>query len=479
MNLKPTVLFAAIFGLTLAMMACDDDENPAGPVPDGPTFALRVVHASPDAPSVDIWVEGLDAPIFTDVAYGETTDYLDIPEGTYNIQIRAAGSAASSNPVYQTGDLMLTEGQVVTALAAGFLASSNTDDAFRVLPFFEDFADAGSMARVRIVHASPDAPTVSIDVGNDGTPELSDLQRFGESGPEGVELPAGQELQIGIWAGDPLTRVTAFTTPELPAGGELFVIATGLVSKLPRETDGFSLLAVAPTGTVGFVAQNPNMYALHAGPDAPAVDIFFGDTELVDNISFAELSDGIQVPPGLYTLDFFPTSPGSGRPSGPAVVSLDTPMLDAGQRYIAVATGFLAPEAGEEAFQLLAYRDDFAFDALNTRARAVHASPDAPAVDIGTATGSTISAVVFEDIEFAEASEDAGAALPEAAFTLGVAPTGDVNAVATFNVTTAADLRAFTIAIGALAPEAGEEGFRLLLVNTSAAPWTASEIAAN
>jgi hypothetical protein len=470
---------AAIVALALVGTACDDDNETTGPPIDGPTFSLRVIHASPDAPSVDIWAEGLNAPIFTDVSYGETTGYLDIPEGTYNIQIRAAGSAGSTNPVYETGDLTLTEGQVLTALAAGFLNSQNADDEFRVLPFFEDFADAGSMVRVRIVHASPDAPTVAIDVGNDGTPELNDLQRFGESGPDGVELPAGQELQIGIWAGSPLQRVTAFTTPQLPAGGELFVIATGSLAKLPRETDGFSLLAVAPTGTVGFVAQNPTVYALHAGPDAPAVDIFVGDTELVDNISFAELSDGVQVPPGMYTLEFFPTSPGSGRPGGPAVVSLDTPMLDAGQRYIAVATGFLAPDAGEEAFQLLAYRDDFAFDALNTRARAVHASPDAPAVDIGTVTGTTISAVVFENLAFADASEDAGQALPEASLTLGVAATGTPDALATFDVTTAADLRAFTIAIGALAPDAGEEGFRLLLVNTSAAPWTASEIAAN
>lgn len=477
---KPAKLLASVLALTLAVTACDDDDNTTGPGTDGPTFALRVVHASPDAPTVDIWAEGGDAPLFEDVSYGEATDYLDIPVGTYNIQIRAAGSAASSNPVYQTGDLTPLLGAKITAIAAGFLASSNDDDKFRVLTYREEFSGDAADALVRIVHASPDAPTVALDVGNDSLLEFTSLERFSDTGNTGLGLPADEALQIAIWAGDPRERVTVFTTPALAAGSELFVIATGSIAKLPRETDGFALLAVAPTGALGFIRQNPTVYALHASPDAQAVDIFAGDVELVDDISFAELSDGIQVPPGTYTLDFFAHSPGAIRPPGTPSASLDTPMLDAGERYVAVATGFLNPDApGEQPFQLLAYRDDFAFDALNTRARAVHASPDAPAVDIGTATGNQISAVVFDSLSFAIGSAGEGAAIPQASLTLGVAPAGQTTTVATFDVTTIADLRAFTIAVGALNPDVGEEAFRLVLVNTSATPWTASEIAAN
>ena len=38
---------------------------------------------------------------------------------------------------------------------------------------------------------------------------------------------------------------------------------------------------------------------MHASPDAPAVDVFVGgtDTELVDDLSFSELSPPVQVPP--------------------------------------------------------------------------------------------------------------------------------------------------------------------------------------
>lgn len=479
MNRKPFSLVAALLGLTLVATACDDDEA-MGPdqLPEG-TVALRVVHASPDAPAVDVYAEGLEAPLFSNVAYSQVTDFLMVPEGTYNIQLRGAGALSSSDPVFETGDLTVSDGDVITAIATGFLSSMDAADEFRVLPLFEDFAAAGSSARVRIVHASPDAPTVAIDVGNDGTPEINALARFAETGADGVELPAGTSLQIGIWAGSPLARVTAFTTPALPAGGELFVIAIGSLESLPREETGFSLLAVAGSGAIGIIGQNPVVYALHGGPDAPGVDIFAGDVELVNNLSFAELSGSIQVPPGSYTLDFFGTTAGSTRPGGSPAASVDTPELEAGQRYLAVATGFLSPEMGEEAFRLAAFRDDLELASSTSRVSAIHASPDAPAVDIGTVNGGMIDQVVFENLAYPDGEPATGAAVPAAALTLGVAATGDMNPVATFDVVTAAGLRAFAVAVGALTPAADEESFRLVVVNATESPWTATPVNPN
>lgn len=486
MKRKPTFLTAGFMAIVLAISACDEDDETTGPTPPiANSVMLRAIHASPDAPAVDVYANNGTTPLVEDLAYGDVTGYLDIPEGTYNIQLRAAGSASSSMPVFETGDLTLSEGDVVTALATGFLGSNDDADKFRIIPLFEDFDAAGSgTARVRIVHASPDAPTVGIDVGNDGTPEVVALARFEDTGVAGVELPSGSALQIGIWAGTPLERVTAFTTPQLPDGGELFVIAVGSLQLLPREETGFALLAVSanPGGAIGLIRQNPTAYALHAGPDAPAVDIFAGDTELVDNLAFAELSGGIQVPPEVYTLDFFPTSPGSDRPAGDPAASFDTPNLNAGQRYLVVASGFLSPDgAGEQAFNLIAFRDAFDLnDAANSRVQAIHASPDAPAVDIGTVNGGgTIETVVFENLVYPAGKPDVGESIPAADLTLGVAATGDMNPVATFDVTTLAGLRAYAVAIGALNPDMGEEAFRLAVVNTGAWPWTVAEVNPN
>ena len=289
---------------------------------------IRVVHASPDAPAVDVYVEGLADPVITDLGYGDSSEYLEVDEGDYNFQIRAAGSPATDDPAFETGALALPADSKVTALAAGLLGSTEDEDKFRVLPLVEGFDAAGDgEAIVRIVHAGADAPTVDLDVGNDGSSEVTDFERFADTGEAGVALPSGTAIQIGVVAdGSP---VTAFTTPELPEGAELFVVATGQLADLPRQETGFSLLAVGPDGAIGLIPQNPTVFAFHAGSDAPAVDICVTDSPLLENVPFGAIG-GVQVPPGSYTLDFY-AAPSNGCEGDPAT-SQDTPALEAGQR---------------------------------------------------------------------------------------------------------------------------------------------------
>ena len=442
--------------------------------PDVGSVRLRAVHASPDAPSVDVYVEGLTNPIITALSYGDASLYIPVDPGTYNVQLRAHPSTDADPIAYETGQFELTANQTVTAVASGFLSSDDPADEFRVLPLIEDFG-AGTGALVRIVHAGPDAPSVDIDVGDNGTPEIEDLERFADTGMTGIGLPAGESLQIGIRVagGD---RVTAFTTPALPSE-ELFVIATGSLVEPARDEDGFSLLVVGPDGSLGFLKQNPVVYALHGSPDAPAVDIYAGETLLVENIAFGELSGAVQVPPAdFYVLDFYPTGTGPGAPTA----SFPTPALAAGGAYLAVAAGELAPEDTDQEFTLLAFEELFETTDVS-RVRAVHASGDAPAVDIGSVDSVTgdLSVVVFENLAFGQASDSVGAELPVDNLTLGVAATGNATPVATFDVTTTAGLQTFAVAVGALAPDAGDASFRLILVVASANPWIGAEVLPN
>jgi hypothetical protein len=442
--------------------------------PDAGSAMLRAVHSSPDAPAVDVYAEGIAIPLFTALAYGDASLYASVPAGMYNIQLRAHPSTEADEVVYETGMIEVAANQTITAIAAGFLAPATPESAFRILPFVEDWGVPQSTL-VRIVHAGPDAPSVDIDVGDDGSVDYSDLARFADTGAEGIALPSGEALQVGIRlvAGD---KVTAFTTPELPDGEEIFVIATGSLAQPARAEDGFSLLAVASTGSLGFIKQNPVVYALHGSPDAPAVDIYAGESLLVENIAFGELSGTVQVPPGTYTLDFYVTGTGTGSPTA----SFDTPDLMAGSAYLAVAAGELAPEGTEEAFTLLAFEE--LFDPTETaRVRAIHASGDAPAVDIGTVDGGTgeIDVVLFQNLAWSESSDAIGLEAPVGDLTLGVAETGSTTPVATFDVTTSAGLQTFAVAAGALAPDGVEEAFRLILVVVSANPWVGAEVLPN
>lgn len=476
---KHRVLVAALSATMSTFAAgCGNDDDERKPPASTDNARLRVIHGSPDAPAVDIYAAGQTAPLFSNVKYGDSTDYATVPAGTYTVQIRPAGAPASSSPVYSTGPLKLDANASVSALAAGLLGSNDNTRSFRVLPLAEDFgAPADGRARVRIVHAGADAPTVALDVGDDGSSEVAALPRFQDTGAAGVDLPAGQSLQVGVRAAG--NKVTAFTIPALPSRGELFVIATGQLSAKPSAANGFGLLAAG----VGFIRQNPVVYALHASPDAPPVDVFAGNGELVDDLSFGELSSPIQVPPGTYTLDFFAHVSGPARPSSHPAASDETPALMAGERYLVVAAGFLSPagdDPGDSTFELLAFADGFTPDADSLRLRVVHASPDAPVVDVSPLEGGLVPThAAFNDVAYRRSSEAAGAELPSVNIQVGVAAAAASSRapVARFELDTSALIGSgvFAVAVGALSPTHGENeaSFRLVAVDTRVSPWSA------
>ncbi len=466
------MLFLMLLAVSaFALAGCSDDENPVA-TGMGTGAMLRVVHASPNAPTVDVYAEGVAAPLLTDVAYTNTSAYLELDAGSYNIQLRGAGADPASAPAFETGPLTIPEGAVISAVAVGSFGSSDADDTFRVIPLVEDWQDPGAgKAAVRILHAGADTPTVAIDVGNDGTPEVTNFARFAETGAAGVALPAGTALDVGIWAGTPLGRVTAFRTPALPEAN-IILIATGMLGKLPRDEMGFGLLAVGPDGTVGLIRQNPTVFVLHASPDAPAVDVFVGGTmtELIDSLSFSELSPAVQVPPAMYDLDVKVTA------SGAVAATVTTPDLMAGERYLAVATGFVG--GSQPGFTVLPLADEFGMD-MDSLVRVVHASPDAPAVDVGVVDGSKAFTPVqaFTNLAFGAASAGMGQSVPAVDLTLGVAATGSDTPVATFDVSLSSGQTAFAVAAGSLTGTG--EAFRLLLVDTTGFPWVTAEVMPN
>jgi hypothetical protein len=273
------------------------------------------------------------------------------------------------------------------------------------------------------------------------------------------------------------SRVTAFTTPQLADGADILVIATGLLGSLARQANGFSLLIVGPNGNLGFVQQDPIVYTLHASPDAPEIDAFVGENKLIDGLSFGKLTAPTQVQPGTYQVDVFPHMDGPTRPGGAPVLSQSVGALAAGQRYLAVATGFLTPPAGTQPLQLSAVQENFTLGDTASRLRAVHESPDAPTVDIGVVAQNSIAPVLFAGLSFGNASTDSGLSATPGDLPIGVAPAGkDDSIVARFTIPATSGQRAFVIAEGALSPPAGDQAFRLGVVDTVASPWTVTHV---
>lgn len=77
---------------------------------------VRFVHASPDAPAVDVAVTGAATPIFANVAFRSATNYETVAAGTVDLQVRAAGS---NNVVLTVPGVTLTGGATYTIYAVG------------------------------------------------------------------------------------------------------------------------------------------------------------------------------------------------------------------------------------------------------------------------------------------------------------------------------------------------------------------------
>jgi len=92
----------------------DDNSDPGSD-----TARLRAVHASPDAPAVDITVESTGDALFDGVAYGEA-GYVEVPGGEYTVQIRG-DTESNDGDVVADFDVSLGAGEVYTAFAAGYL----------------------------------------------------------------------------------------------------------------------------------------------------------------------------------------------------------------------------------------------------------------------------------------------------------------------------------------------------------------------
>ena len=425
MNSSKAFEVRAVRGLALAMTCaagavltgCDDDDDGGGiTTPSVGVSEVRVVHASPDAPPVDVYVAGSSSPIVEDLAYGDASDYLPVDEGTYQFQIRAADASATSPPAFQTGDVVVPADARITAVAAGLLAELRSvdaiargdDDQFRVLVLAEAFdAPGAGNAAVRILHASPDAPAVAIDVGNDGSSEIASLARFADTGAAGVALPAGTMLDVGVRTTDTGALVTSFTTPPLGAEVEYFLIATGLLSAEASAVDGFSLLAVSPSGEIGFIPQNGDergmaqLRVVHASANAPDVDVYVAGstTPLFAGAGYGATTDYMSVEEGTYTIEL--RGAGADPTSTPAYELADV-VVPADAVITAIAFGDFESTDMADRFRVMPYVEAFAMPAMGEVAvRIVHGSPDAPAVALdvnadGTAEISSAAADSFK-----------------------------------------------------------------------------------
>ncbi|MGD8853307.1 MAG: DUF4397 domain-containing protein, partial [Gammaproteobacteria bacterium] len=296
------------------------------PAPATGFLRVRVVHASPTAPPVDIYVtsptEDIStvAPTLTSVAFKSSSDYLEIAAGDYRLRITLTNS---KTPIYDSGTLPLEAG-LTTTIAAVTAQSSISPISLLLLTGDDNNPSvevADARARVRAVHASPDAPNVDILI--DDAVVLTDVPFTGASGYLEV---VGGERNFKINATGTASTVIDETT-DLDRGQDYTLLAVNFLTSIEP------LLTVddnsAPT------PGNARLRVIHASPDAPNVDVLVDDMVVLTNVPFTAISDYLDVSAGARNIKVNAT--------GTSTTVIDvTPTLVDGKVYTVIALNQLS-----------------------------------------------------------------------------------------------------------------------------------------
>ena len=331
-------------------------------------------HAATDAPTVDVVARGI-ATLVDDAAYGDLTDYVGVPAGSYTLDV----TPGDTNTIVASfsADISGLAGGAAVVLASGFLnpAANQNGAAFGIiavlpdgtvieLPAAEMPSEPGT-ARVQIVHNAADPAAATVDIYVNDALALDDFA-FRAATPF-LDLPAGVTLSVGVAPGNSTSSADALATFDLVLeDGETYaVIANGVLDPMAfaanpdGRSTGFNLWikqgvreSIRSGGLLGYIVA-------HGVSDAPAVDVrlreLMGRAELASDAAYGDITDHSTIPTNAYTVDIAVAG------SKTVVASYEADLRGlGGATAILLASGFLDPAANQDGagFAILAVLAD-------------------------------------------------------------------------------------------------------------------------
>lgn len=153
-----------------------------------PEGSVRVVDLAPDVPTIDVYVN--DDLGFEEVdPFATDTGYLDYEPGTYPVAFTPTGEGLDA-AVFETEVTLETGSYTLAAIGE---VCSLTNRPFDLVSLEDDNSQpAMGETRIRIMHASPDAPTLTVTTEAGAT--LAEDIGFGETAT--VDLSAGADIIV-------------------------------------------------------------------------------------------------------------------------------------------------------------------------------------------------------------------------------------------------------------------------------------------
>jgi hypothetical protein len=313
---------------------------------------ILVWHGATDAPAVDVYAG--TTRVVEALSYGKSAGYLSVPPGKYELGVAPAGGSIIAA---FDADVTNASGAAVTILASGFLnpAANKNGEAFGL---FVATAAGGALtplplagadeALVQIIHNAADPGAALVDVYVNG--EIL-LRNFAfRTATQFVPVPANTDLTVQVAGPGSTSAGEALATfPVNVPPGRYIIVANGVLnpSSFASNADPnaapieFDLYPIANVRQVAQSAGNVDIIAFHGATDAPAVDIYAGESKIVDGASYGQNTPYLEVPAGAYVLGIAPKG-------GAIIASFDADLTQlSGQAIAVVASGFLDPAANQ------------------------------------------------------------------------------------------------------------------------------------
>jgi len=370
---KLSFLFVVISSLFL--MSCDEDsKSSTEPTQMSSNAKVRVIHTSYDAPAVDIQVD--DALAISNIMYGETSGYAEIAEGTRNIKVTPNGAAT---PIVIEADLTLESNKEYSVYAVDQLAS------ITAVVSEDDRAANSSKAKVRFLHASPDAPAVDIKLNNGSGPAVFSNASFKDI-TNYTEVDAGTYTFVVTPTGS-TNEVVVFEPISVTNGMVYTVIAHGTLDNMDQYPFATRVFIDNDMGDqyADFMFATSSVNVTHASPDAPGVDLIIDGIVINSSaLTFPNSTNYLDANAGTRNIKV--------NASGTATTVIEADLtLESNKDYSIFATDALSN------ISPLVIEDDLTAPASGkAHVRFIHLSPDAPAVDITLTDGT----VVFPNAAF-------------------------------------------------------------------------------
>ncbi|MBE7512684.1 MAG: DUF4397 domain-containing protein [Anaerolineales bacterium] len=324
---------------------------------------VRVVHASAQAPRVDVYIDG--SLFFDSMAYGTYSNYVNADEGEYQVDIRLDDDPETAKPLF-SATVTIAADSVNTVVAQGV---------------------PGQNFGVGMYQTTETPPT--------GKALIQLVNTIDENTP--VDLTAG---------GSPVTKGVEFgTLRSLPADEGVYALAVnakgetlydfgtiGIVKEmiytyiLVADKNGASLVRIVD----GVLFAG----AINASPNTPPIDIYLNGELQFENVEFKNFSDLYSIAGKRYSVAL--REHGAAADSKPIYETFIA--VPGGVAANFVIMGKLDGRTEEDRLRINAYWGDPIVPAGRSGLNVIHALPKGNKIVVLESGNTVIDPLAYEDI---------------------------------------------------------------------------------